>query len=278
MHRKDRRDSWLIVRIPFVSGDKRSGKAELQTLKFMHIRKLQLVARFVFPTVIALNFSFFSRIQLWLQMNHACGSTLCRYPFFPLPFRSIFYLYIYHFSSSPTLCSQITFLLVSLIFKNHFFNVFLKILILLTVVKTDGKITRVPFLFQNLIFYINLSLELRTFVTELSSPKNERRGCTLFPQDEKRGYVSCSVDTKRIVPSRDSRKLVVMTTKIRKEQVIFTRQLSPNPRPLSPFIFQAFVVHDRKNCISLPSRSIVSLTCFSRPIYSRQAFSSDREN
>lgn len=147
MHRKDRRDSWLIVRIPFVSGDKRSGKAELQTLKFMHIRKLHLVARFVFSTVIALNFSFFSRIQLWLQMNHACGSTLCRYPFFPLPFRSIFYLYIYHFSSSPTLCSQITFLLVSLIFKNHFFNVFLKILILLTVVKTDGKITRVPFLF-----------------------------------------------------------------------------------------------------------------------------------
>lgn len=62
----------------------------------MHIRKLRLVARFVFPTVIALNFSFFSRIQLWLQMNHACGSTLCRYPIFPspLPFRSIFYLCI----------------------------------------------------------------------------------------------------------------------------------------------------------------------------------------
>lgn len=44
-------------------------------------------------------------------------------------------------------------------------------------------------------------------------------------------YVSCSVGTKRIVPSRDSRKLVVMATKIRKEHVIFTRQLSPKSSP-----------------------------------------------
>lgn len=47
---------------------------------------------------------------------------------------------------------------------------------------------------------------------------------------------------KRIVPSRDSRKLVVMTTKIRKEQVIFTRHLSWNPYlspcPLLRLIFE----------------------------------------
>lgn len=50
------------------------------------------------------------------------------------------------------------------------------------------KITRAIFPSSKLDveFYINLSLELRTFVTELSSPKNEPRGCTLFPQDEKR--------------------------------------------------------------------------------------------
>lgn len=232
----------------------------------MHIRKLRLVARFVFPTVIALNFSFFSRIQLWLQMNHACGSTLCRYPIFPspLPFRSIFYLCICtisprarpHFVRKLLFHPPLSSLKIIFNVKNFY--------------STRGslrlkKITRIG------VFYINLSLELRTFVTELSSPKNERRGCTLFPQDEKRGYVSCSVDTKRIVPSRDSRKLVVMTTKIRKEQVIFTRQLSPNPRPLSPLIFQASVVHDRfrKNYISLPPRPIVSLACFSRPIYVR---------
>lgn len=160
-------------------------------------------------------------------MNHACGSTLCRYPFFPLPPPPLsFHLLCLYFFSS----------LAHTLLANYFFTRFFHLQkSLLTMIKHFHR--------ENYSSDLSSFKTWRRILYKSFARVENLRNRVIVPQERtneedapsslrmRSVYVSCSVGTKRIVPSRDSRKLVVMATKIRKEHVIFTRQLSPKSSP-----------------------------------------------